>query len=217
VDSQVPRRRNSRAQFKRIRNRRNRRIREEVLNVVNSLLDQVTESLETFSPSTPSPSPVHISSPISEERFPSPSRYDPVSSPSSSPEPPLSPTCYSPPPVSPVYPDVFPLSPSPSSTSSVEFLGEIPAPASPLQPHDEEFPFIPIITHFPQVDSPPPPGAYTIGPDPVDLDHLRRVVSTANPDHGIFVYLPGIPLPYLIPVTLFYDFFPPSSITLHEL
>jgi len=190
---------------------------EEVLTVVNDLLDRVTESLENPSPVPPSPpSPAQISSPISEERFPSPSRYDPVSSPFSSPSPPLSPTCYSPPPVSPIPFDDFPLSPSPSSTSSVEFLGEIPAPASPIHPQ-EEFPFIPIITHFPQANSPPPPGAYTVGPGPVDLDHLRRVVSTANPDHGIYVYLPGIPLPYLIPISFFFNHFPPSSVTLNEL
>jgi len=56
-----------------------------------------------------------------------------------------------------------------------------------------------------------------IGPDAVDLEDLRRVVSTAHPDHGIFVYLPGIPLPYSIPENFFYSFFPPSSATLHKL
>jgi len=54
-------------------------------------------------------------------------------------------------------------------------------------------------------------------PDAVDLEHLRRVVSTTHPDHGIFVYLPGIPFPYSIPVNFFYSFFSPSSATLHEL
>jgi len=108
-----------------------------------------------------------------------------------------------------VFPDLFPLSSSPFSTSSVEFLGEIPALSSPLQSHDfEELPFIPIITHFSQHSDPPPPGAYTIGPDAVDLEDLKRVISTANPDHGIFVYLPGVPLPYLIPVNFFYRVFP---------
>jgi len=95
---------------------------------------------------------------------------------------------------------------------------EIPAPSSPLHSHDfEESPFVSIITHFPQADNPPSPGAYTIGPGPVDLDHLKRVVSTAHPDHGIYVYLPGIPLPYSVPVHFFYNLFPPSSVTLHEL
>jgi len=97
----------------------------------------------------------------------------------------------------------------------VEFLGEIPAPSTPLHSHDfEEFPFV---THFLQVNNSPPSERYTIGPDAVDLKHLRRVVSTAHPDHGIFVYLPGIPLPYSIPVNFFYSFFSPSSATLHEL
>jgi len=83
--------------------------------------------------------------------------------------------------------------------------------------HDfEELPFIPIVTHFPQASNLPPP-AYAIGPDAVDLEDLRRVVSTAHPDHGIFVYFPGIPLPYSIPVNFFYSFFPLSSATLHEL
>jgi len=210
VDPRVPRRRNSRAQIKKIRNRRNRRIRREVYSVINDLLDRVTESLENASFDIPTPPPAPIPSPISEERFPSPSRYDPVSSPFSSPIPasPLSPTSYSPPPIAPpASPDVSPLSPS-SSTSSVEFLGEIPAAPSSLYSHDfEESPFISIVTHFPQADNPPPPGAYTIGPGAVDLGHLKRVVSTAHPDHGIFVYLPGIPLPYSIPVNCFYNHF----------
>jgi len=96
----------------------------------------------------------------------------------------------------------------------VEFLGEILAPSSPLQSYDfEELPFIPIATHFPQANNPPPSGAYTIGPVAVDLEDLRRVVSIPHPDHGIFVYLPGIPLPSSIPVNFFCSFFPPSSAT----
>jgi len=224
VDPRVPRRRNSRAQFKRIRNRRNRRIRREVRSVIDHLLDRVTESLENASFGFPTPSPsARTPSPISEERFPSPSRYDPVSSPFSSPIPasPLSPTCYSPPPVAPpASPDVPPLSPSSSSSSSVEFLGEIPAASSSssLYSHDlEESPFLSTVTRFPQAEYPPPPGVYTIGPGAVDLGHLKRVVSTAHPDHGIFVYLPGIPLPYSVPVSFFYNHFPPSSLSIQEL
>jgi len=36
-----------------------------------------------------------------------------------------------------------------------------------------------------------------MGPDVVNLEDLRRMVSTADPNHGIPVYLPGIPLSYL--------------------
>jgi len=100
---------------------------------------------------------------------------------------------------------------SPSSTSSVEFLGEIPAPSSPLQSHDfEDLPFI--TTHFPQVSSLPPPGTYMISPVVMDLEDLRRVVSTAHSDYGIFVYFPGILLLYSFPVNFFYSFFPPSQL-----
>jgi len=170
VDPRVPRRRKSRAQFKRIR--RNRRARKEVLDIINRLLDQVTESLANFPLVFPSPSsPSHISSPISEERFPSlqdtyllhyllqylhflqPTTHHPLS--------------HHP------YSDV---SPSPSSTSSVEFLGEGPAPFSPLQSYVfEKLPFILIATHFPEANNSSPPGAYTIGPGEMDLEDLRRV------------------------------------------
>jgi len=214
VNPHFPHRRKSRAQAKSNRNQRNRRVRRDVLAVINSLLDEVEESLNYPPPSSP-----HISSPISAERFPSPSRYDPVS-PLSSPLPPLSPIHASPlPPVSPLLlPDFSPLSPSASSTSSVEFLAENPAPSPPFQSYDlNEFPFVSIATHFPQSNSPPPPGAYTIGPGAVNLEDLRTVISVAHPDHRIVVYFPEIPLPYLVPANFFFQFFPPSSATLHEL
>jgi len=91
MDPQVPRHRKSRAQFKRIRNRRNRRMQKEVLNIINKLLDQVTESLSNLPLDFPLPSSPHVSSPISEEWFPSSSRYDLVSSPIFSPISPPSP------------------------------------------------------------------------------------------------------------------------------
>jgi len=100
----------------------------------------------------------------------------------------------------------------------VEFLGEIPVPFFPLQYHDfEELPFISIATYFPQSTSPPPPEAHTVGPDVVYLEDLRKVVSTADLNHRISVYFPGIPLPYLVPANFFYRFFPSSSAILHEI
>jgi len=176
VDPQVPCRRKSRAQFKQIRNWRNRRARKEVLNIINRLLDQITESLANSPPVFPSFSSPHIFSPISEERFPSTSRYDSVFSPISSPLPRPSPIYDSLSLVSlPLLPDVSPLSPLSSSTSSVEFLDEIPAPSSSLQSYDfEELPFISIAIHFLQFTSPSPPEAYTVGLDGMNLGDLRR-------------------------------------------
>jgi len=205
VDPQTPRRRKSLARFKQIRNRQNRRARKEILDIINRLLDQVTESLANLPPVFPSPFSLHISSPISEKRFPSPSRYDLISYPISSPLLP-----------SPIYDSSFHHAYSPTFLPYLprllpHLLGEIPAPSSPLQFHDfEELPFISIATHFPQSTSHPPPGAYIVGPDIVDLKDLRRVISTADPNHGILVYFPGIPLPYLVPTNFFYRFFPLS-------
>jgi len=132
VDPQVLYRRKSRAQAKSNRNRRNRRVRRDVTAIVNNLLDEVEKSLLNLPPAYPPPSSPHIPSPISEEWFPSPFRYDPVSL-LSSPLPPLSPIhASSSPPVSPrLLSDFSPLSPSPFSTFSVEFLAEIPAPSPP--------------------------------------------------------------------------------------
>jgi len=122
VDPQVPRRRKFRVVAKRIRNRRNRRARRETLAAINNLINEITQSLSNLPPVFLPPSSPHISSSISEEKFPSPSRYDPIS-------PILSP-------FSPIHdllssvttarllPDVSPPSPSYSSTSSMEFLGE---------------------------------------------------------------------------------------------
>jgi len=56
-----------------------------------------------------------------------------------------------------------------------------------------------------------------IGPDVVDLEDLRRVISAAHLDHEVAVYFPGIPLPYLVPVNFFYRFFPPSFATHYEI
>jgi len=79
MDPRFPRCRNSRAQFKQIRNRRNRQAWKEVLAVINKLLDQVTESLANLPPDFPtSTSPSHVSFSISEERFPYSSRLDTI-------------------------------------------------------------------------------------------------------------------------------------------
>jgi len=186
VNPQVPHRRKFRAQAKKNRNRRNRRVRRDVLAIINNLLDEVEESLN-LSPAYPPPSSPHISFPVSEERFshlPDTILYllyllhYPYFR-QSTPHLRL-PRLLS---------DFSPLSPSASSTSSVEFLTEISAPSPPLQSRDhDEFPFVSIATHFPQSNSPPPPGAYTIGPCAVNLEDLRTVIS-AHPDHRIVVVL----------------------------
>jgi len=126
MDPQVPRRRKSRAVAKCIQNRRNRRTWREALAATNNLINEVTQSLSNLPPIFPPPSSPHISSPISEEKFPSPSRYDPVS-PIFSLISPFSPIHDSTSSVTTarLLPDVSPSSPSNSSTSSVEFLGEM--------------------------------------------------------------------------------------------
>lgn len=47
-------------------------------------------------------------------------------------------------------------------------------------------------------NGPLPPGAYTVGPHEIDLEELRSIISRAPPDHCISMYLPGVPLPYLL-------------------
>jgi len=97
----------------------------------------------------------------------------------------------------------------------VEFLDKTPALSSRFQSL-EELSFALIATQFSQSNSLPPSGAYTVGPDVVNVEELRRVAS-AHPDHRIAVYLPGILFPYLVLINFFYCFFSPSSVTLHEL
>ncbi|KYN09539.1 hypothetical protein ALC57_18358 [Trachymyrmex cornetzi] len=78
-----------------------------------------------------------------------------------------------------------PRPPSPTdSTSSVEILEEFPA-ASPrltrryIQPGDS---FDAVISHFPRITNPLPPGIYTIGPNYFDPEELRAAITGHPPD-----------------------------------
>jgi len=132
VDTQVLRRQKSRTLAKHIRNQRNRRARREALAVIDNLINEVYRHYQTFLLSFLLLFPPRISFPISEGRFPSLSRYDPVSHIFSHIPIFFNPRLIFSITTAHLLPDVSPLSPSHSSTSSVEFLSEIPAPSSYL-------------------------------------------------------------------------------------
>jgi len=106
-----------------------------------------------------------------------------------------------------------PISPANFTTSSVEFIVEVPIP--PPQPrhyyyYDPDQPLDNLILQFPQRTTPLPPGSYSIGHDDFDLFEIKFTISGQNPDSIISVFLPTSLFPY-VPVRFFYNLFPPST------
>ena len=202
------------------RSRRNRRARDTrrrratreqqlAINYSNSIHNNRSPS-----PVPPDPTPEVRYSPIS-----SPDRLAPSYSPVPSDQLHNSPPCYyfdsdfpcSPlPPEEPDYPP--PSSPS-SSTSSVEFVGEFPLTTGFSHFYDSA----PHATHFLQYEGEITPGTFTIGPGFVDDSALRRHLSTLGPADIILTYFGDSPFPYMVPVTHFFPFSPPSTVIISEL
>ncbi|XP_018307773.1 extensin-like [Mycetomoellerius zeteki] len=113
-----------------------------------------------------------------------------------------------------------PRPPSPAdSTSSVEILEEFPPPPSqrnrfPIYPGDT---FDSVINRFDRTTDPLPQGTYTIGPDYFDPEEIRAAIAEQPPGTHIPVFIPSSPFPYLVPIDLFNDLFPPSIIIIKEI
>lgn len=179
--------RKSRASIKHHRNRRNRRIRRakeraqesgnqnrllkdsswgnsDSNNILN--LDEtapLNSNLEQLL--TPSPPPV---SELDQFKSLSPN-YSPISNPN-------------------LLENSPPPSPSYSTTSSVEFLQEIPNNSSLFTQADlEELPFLRLVSQFPQCTRPLPPGTYTVGPNEINLSELRSIILIAPLDYRLVV------------------------------
>jgi len=180
-------------------------------------------------PSPPPPPPLRLPSPPPNQvPSPSPSFEDPDSPHSALTQrifpdsPPPSIRSLSPPSYSPISsPEPSPRPPSPTgSTSSVEFIDEVPIP--PPRPryyyhYDPNQPLDILILQFPPRTSPVPPGSYTIGPDHFDLNEIRQVIVSQDPDSIIPVFLPNHPSPYNVPVRFFHNLFPPSTAIIKEI
>ncbi|KYQ54045.1 hypothetical protein ALC60_07047, partial [Trachymyrmex zeteki] len=113
-----------------------------------------------------------------------------------------------------------PRPPSPAdSTSSVEILEEFSLPP----PQRNRFPIFPgdtfdsVINRFDRTTDPLPPGTYTVGPDYFDPEEIRAAIAGQPPGILIPVFIHNSPYPYLVPIDLFNDLFPPSTIIIHEI
>lgn len=107
------------------------------------------------------------------------------------------------------------LFPSHSTSSSMEFIEGLPI-NSPHSAHFKNPSFLNFVSQFPQSYGPISPEMYTIGPYEFNLDELKSIISKAPPE-CIPVYLPGISVPYLVPVQFFHRIFPSNSATLEEI
>lgn len=105
--------------------------------------------------------------------------------------------------------------PSHSTFSSMEFIEGLPI-NSPHSAHFKNPSFLNFVSQFPQSYGPISPETYTIGPYEFNLDELKSIISKAPPE-SIPVYLPGISVPYLVPVQFFHRIFPSNSATLEEI
>jgi len=110
-----------------------------------------------------------------------------------------------------------PISPANSTTSSVEFIDEVPIP--PPQPRHYYYYYDPqsldnLILQFFQRTTPLPPASYSIGSDDFDLSEIRSAISGQNSDAIIPVFLPLSPFPH--EVRFFYNLFPPSTAIIRE-
>jgi len=143
--------------------------------------------------------------------------------------PPPSIRSFFPPSYSPIHPPSYspihspeepppPSSPANSTTSSVEFIDEIPIPPprpryyyyyNPHQSLDT------LILQFPQLTTPLSPGSYSIRPD--DLFEIRSTISSQDPDTIILVFLSISPFPYEVPILFFHNLFPLSTATIREI
>jgi len=212
----------SRRAAKRYRHRRNRLARQLLDQAYHNYLSELAPRINPLdiSVSVPSPPPPPPLSP-QQNQIPSPPRspIPPVIEPDSPhsaittrifpDSPPPSIRSFSPPSYSPISsPEPSrPISPANSTTSSVEFIDEVPIP--PPQPrhyyyYDPHEAIDNLIRQFPQHFTPLPPGSYSIGPDDLDLSEIRSVISGQNPDTIIPVFLPLSPFPYQVPVRFFY-------------
>jgi len=128
----------------------------------------------------------------------SPPSYSPISSPE---EPPR------------------PVSPTNSTTSSVEFIEEIHIPpphARYYYYYDPHQSLDTLIRQFPQRITPLLPNSYFVGPDSFDLSEIRTIISSQDHD-TIILFLPISPFPYDVPVRFFFNLFPSSTITIDEI
>ncbi|KYN38450.1 hypothetical protein ALC56_07177 [Trachymyrmex septentrionalis] len=75
-----------------------------------------------------------------------------------------------------------------------------------------------LISQFPQVTTASiPQGAYTIGPHYFDPQEIRNAISGQAPTSSIPVFHPNSTHAILVPVKFFNIFFPPPSVSIHEI
>jgi len=120
----------------------------------------------------------------------------------------------SPPSYSPVH-SPRPISPTNSTSSSVEFIEEVYIPPSRPRHYYHYDPYEPLeilITQFPRRTDPLPSGSYTIGPDDFDLVEIGQIIETQDSDSIIPVFLSNCPLRYDVPAWFFYNVFSPSTV-----
>jgi len=201
-------------------------------NSINNNTEHQNCNLDVNVPPPLSPSALQSSPPYhlpSTPRSPTPPLEQPDSphsaitlrlSPDSPPPPSirsLSPPSYSP--ISSPEEPPRPSSPA-NSTSSVEFIDEVPIPPSRPRYYYHYDPYAPLDTlllQFPQRTTLLPPGSYSIGPADFDLSEIRTIITTQDPDSIISVFLPTSPFPREVPVRFFYNLFPPSTAIIHEI
>ncbi|KAL0128608.1 hypothetical protein PUN28_003762 [Cardiocondyla obscurior] len=181
---------------------------DDILNFSN----QSTEpGSEQFRPTTPSYT--SDSSLISESRFPG-AEFCVCSSPLSPPPSPFEPEEADSlgEDVSISLPEVDFLDQPPSPVPSIEVLEEHP------EPREVRDPLLELLRRacIPWTD-PVPEGAYSIGPDHIEPEEIRRQAARSAPDSHFFIYYPGVEFPFLAPMRLVNLVFPRTTARVVEI
>jgi len=236
--SQRPRSRRAAKRFRHRRNRLARRLLDEAYaqylsdlasnnnnndnsNDHSSRVSSITVPASSSSSSPPPLQSPSLNSPSSPPRSPTPPIIEPDSPHSVLTQrifpdsPPPSIRSFSPPSYSPISspePPPRPISPSNSTTSSVEFIEEIYVPLprpNRYYYYDPHQSLDTLITQFPQRVTPLPPDSYSIGPDNFDLAEIRTAISGQDPDTIVPVFLLTSPFPYDVPISAIFSIFSP--------
>ncbi|KAL0110691.1 hypothetical protein PUN28_013955 [Cardiocondyla obscurior] len=100
----------------------------------------------------------------------------------------------------------------PSPVPSIEVLEKHPEPREVIDPLLELLRRACILW-----TDPVPKGAFSIGPDHIELEEIRRQASCSPPDSHFFIYYPGVEIPFLAPMRLIDFVFPRSTVRVCEI
>jgi len=105
-----------------------------------------------------------------------------------------------------------------NSTDSVEFLEEIPLLSSKsyfrIQESDS---FESFVRQFPWITTSIREGTFTVGLHYFDSNEIQYGITGQPPRSCISVFILNSANPYLVSVEFFFNFFPPSSVTIQEI